>query len=202
VEEAKILLVEDEPDIRELVRLYLLNHNYQVMEAEDGTQALELVKKENPDLMILDIVLPDFDGVEVCRQVRENYSFPIIFLSCKMESEDIISGLDTGGDDYITKPFDPGILVSRVKASLRRYYSAEKNRRKPETDADRLIEPLTRREMEILALIEQGLTNQEIALHFHISTGTVKGYNNQIFGKLKAKNRTQAILRARELHLF
>ncbi|MGG1636134.1 response regulator transcription factor [Paenibacillus sp. NRS-1760] len=125
-EGAKILIVDDEKEIRELIGLYLRNHGLQVVMAKDGNQTLGLLKQEKPDLVILDIVLPDMDGVELCRRIREYSDIPIVFLSCKKEADDIIGGLDTGGDDYMTKPFDPMVLVSRVKANLRRVSSIQK----------------------------------------------------------------------------
>lgn len=123
---AKIMIVDDEEEIRGLIALYLRNHGFQVVMAKDGSQTLALLKQEKPDLMVLDIVLPDTDGVELCRRIREHSDIPIVFLSCKREADDIIAGLDTGGDDYMTKPFDPMVLVSRVKANLRRVAAGQK----------------------------------------------------------------------------
>lgn len=123
---AKILIVDDEEEIRGLIGLYLRNHGFQVVMAKDGSQTIAQLKQEKPDLIVLDIVLPDTDGVELCRRIREHSDIPIIFLSCKREADDIITGLDTGGDDYMTKPFDPMVLVSRVKANLRRVAAGQK----------------------------------------------------------------------------
>lgn len=205
----KVLLVEDDPDIRELVRLYLQKERFRVMEAGNGQDAIRLVEQEHPNVMILDILLPDVDGLTVCREVRKQSDLPIIFLSCKMEAQDVIHGLEIGADDYVTKPFDPSILVTRVKANLRRY-STQSDAQPKENSSELpfakeqplLLEPLTKREIEVISLIEKGFTNQEIAAHFHISLGTVKGYNNQLYAKLKVRNRTQAILRARQLGLL
>ncbi|GLI08440.1 DNA-binding response regulator [Paenibacillus tyrfis] len=119
-DEAKILIVDDDEEIRGLIALYLQNHGFRVLMAEEGGQIVELLLREKPDLIILDIVLPDTDGVQLCRRIREHSDIPILFLSCKREADDIIAGLDTGGDDYMTKPFDPLVLVARVKANLRR----------------------------------------------------------------------------------
>ncbi|MGD8192219.1 response regulator [Brevibacillus ginsengisoli] len=205
--EPNILLVEDDPDIRELVRLYLNKEGFHVLEAATGEEAIRLAKQECPALMILDILLPGLDGMTVCKEVRKQSDLPIIFLSCKMDSSDIIKGLDIGADDYVTKPFDPSILVSRVKAQMRRY----QNRSMPVSELTSPIplpqletnhEPLTKRESEVLSLIARGYTNQEIAAYFHISLGTVKGYNNQLYSKLQVKNRTQAIMQARQLGIL
>lgn len=116
----KILIVDDEPEMSQLISMYLEDERYQVKVAENGKQALKLARTEKPDLIILDIFLPDMDGVEVCQELRHYTSVPILFLSCKSDDIDKIVGLRVGGDDYITKPFSPGELVARVKAHLRR----------------------------------------------------------------------------------
>ncbi|OPH61392.1 DNA-binding response regulator [Paenibacillus ferrarius] len=115
-----IMLVEDEEDIRELVRLYLINEGYQVSVAETGEQAMALASKERFDLFVLDIMLPDVNGMELCRSIRANSNAIILFLTCKRESDDIIAGLENGADDYVVKPFNPKMLVARVTGHLRR----------------------------------------------------------------------------------
>jgi DNA-binding response OmpR family regulator len=115
-----ILLVEDEQEISELVSMYLEDERYQVLVAENGQEALKLARREKPDLIILDILLPDMDGVELCQEMRHFTNVPILFLSCKGDDIDKIVGLRVGGDDYITKPFSPSELVARIKAHLRR----------------------------------------------------------------------------------
>lgn len=192
------MLVEDDPSIRELVGLYLMANDYEVREAGDISQAQAMLQHEHPDFMILDVLLPDGTGFELCRTLRQNGSeVPMLFLTCKNDTEDIVSGLELGGDDYMTKPFDPLILVSRIKAHMRRQAKQEKKEKAQPVQAE-WIEPLTKREKEILSLIKAGFTNQEIAQHYQISLGTVKGYNNQLFSKLGAKNRTHAIMLATE----
>ncbi|WZL73916.1 response regulator transcription factor [Clostridiaceae bacterium 35-E11] len=116
----KILVVDDESEIRDLIYLYLNREGFQVLEASNGQEARELTYHERPDLIILDILLPAQDGLELCSQLRKTTDAPIIFLSCKSEDIDKILGLTVGGDDYITKPFSPRELVARVKAHLRR----------------------------------------------------------------------------------
>jgi DNA-binding response OmpR family regulator len=117
----KILVVDDEAEISELISLYLVKDGFQVSTAENGQQAIEIAHKEKPDLIILDVLLPDIDGLEVCQVLRKYYNVPILFLSCKIKDIDKILGLTVGGDDYITKPFSPGELIARVKAHLRRH---------------------------------------------------------------------------------
>lgn len=116
----KILVVDDETEISELIALYLSKNGYSVITAYTGYSALDLVAKHNPDLIVLDIFLPDIDGLELCQEIRKKSDAPVIFLSCRSEETDKILGLAVGGDDYITKPFSPGELIARIKAHLRR----------------------------------------------------------------------------------
>ncbi|NPV93156.1 MAG: response regulator transcription factor [Firmicutes bacterium] len=116
----RILVVDEEKEISDLIRLYLIREGYQVLVAGTGKQALELSHIHRPELIILDIVLPDLDGYEVCQKLRTRSTAPIIFLSCKDQSLDKVLGLEIGGDDYMTKPFDPAELTARVRAHLRR----------------------------------------------------------------------------------
>lgn len=116
----KIMIVDDAPDLREVLRLYLVNAGYEVEEAGDGAEALEKIKYWEPDLMILDIMMPRLDGYGFIKALGEERTFPVIFLSAKTEVEDKIKGLHMGADDYIAKPFDPGEVLARVMAVLRR----------------------------------------------------------------------------------
>lgn len=117
-----VLVVDDEKEIRDLIEIYLLNSGYNVIKAEDGKEALDILKKENIHLMILDIMMPKMDGIEVCRKVRESLNIPILMLSAKSEDMDKIQGIMTGADDYLTKPFNPLELTVRVKSLIRRAY--------------------------------------------------------------------------------
>ncbi|MDI3256718.1 MAG: response regulator transcription factor [Kyrpidia sp.] len=116
----KVLVVEDDGELRELVELYLRSHGYRTASAENGRRALELLCREQPDLLILDVLLPDMNGVELCRRIRRSSDVPVLFLSWKGTPGDIVAALEEGGDDYLTKPFDPMVLLARVKARLRR----------------------------------------------------------------------------------
>lgn len=116
----KILVVDDEEEIRDLIGLYLSQNGFQVTATGNGLEAIQLAAAEKPDLIILDILLPGLDGIEVCQELRRNSSIPVLFLSCKGDEADKILGLTVGGDDYITKPFSPAELLARVKAHLRR----------------------------------------------------------------------------------
>ncbi|SFP45180.1 response regulator transcription factor [Salibacterium halotolerans] len=128
----KILIVEDEEDIRRLITMYL-NKRYDVVTIVDGNDVLDAVKQTKPDLILLDIMLPGKSGIEICADLREyDQETPILFLSAKREFEDKIQGLDTGADDYITKPFDPGELVARIQANLRRHDVLDTQNTQPE----------------------------------------------------------------------
>lgn len=115
-----ILIADDDPHIREVVSFALGKAGFQTCEAADGRQCLDTYFLKAPDLLILDILMPEMDGTEVCREIRKTSSVPVIFLSSKDEEIDRIVGLELGGDDYVTKPFSPRELVARVKAVLRR----------------------------------------------------------------------------------
>ncbi len=116
-----ILVVDDEKEIADVIELYLQNDQYTVYKFYTGEEALECIKTTKIDLAILDILLPDIDGFEILKQIRESYTFPVIMLTAKTEDIDKITGLTLGADDYIPKPFNPMELVARVKAQLRRY---------------------------------------------------------------------------------
>lgn len=118
----KILVVEDEKNILEVIEAYLLKEGFRVITAEDGEMALELFKTEKIHLIVLDLMLPKISGEEVCTAIRATSDIPIIMLTAKVDEDDKIEGLTIGADDYITKPFSPRELVSRVKALLRRSY--------------------------------------------------------------------------------
>ena len=115
-----ILVVDDEANIRELARLYLEKDGFSVVTAMDGEQALAQVRQDPPALMVLDLMLPEVDGWDVCRQIRASSDLPIIMLTARDEDVDKIVGLELGADDYLTKPFNPRELVARVRAILRR----------------------------------------------------------------------------------
>lgn len=116
-----VLIVDDEPEIADLVELYLKNEGFTVYKFYTAREALQCIEEEKLDLAILDIMLPEIDGFTICRKIREKYTFPVIMLTAKNQEIDKISGLTLGADDYVTKPFLPLELIARVKAQLRRY---------------------------------------------------------------------------------
>lgn len=117
---ADILLVDDDPHLREVVRYALARDGHDVREAENGLEALASFERAPPDLLVLDVLMPELDGLGVCRELRKTSNVPILFLSSRGEEMDRVLGLDMGGDDYLTKPFSTRELVSRVRALLRR----------------------------------------------------------------------------------
>lgn len=141
----RILVVDDEKEIADLVEVYLKNEGYIVYKCYNGTDALKCVGSTEIDLLILDVMLPDIDGFRICQKIREEFFYPIIMLTAKVEDMDKIMGLTIGADDYITKPFNPLEVVARVKTQLRRYVrynqatSAEKNMSVTEFDIRGLI---------------------------------------------------------------
>ena len=116
-----VLVVEDDKEIREGVEIYLKSHGYEVFQAADGVEGLEVIEKEDIHLAIVDIMMPRMDGISMVVKLREKYDFPVIFLSAKSEEVDKIMGLNMGADDYVTKPFTPMELLARVNSQLRRY---------------------------------------------------------------------------------
>jgi two-component system alkaline phosphatase synthesis response regulator PhoP len=164
-----ILVVDDEPNIVELSKLYLQQEGYQVEGVGNGNSAMNKIATSKPSLIVLDLMLPDMDGFEVCRQIRKNSDVPILMLTARKEDVDKIVGLELGADDYITKPFNPRELVARVKAILRRYKAGLKSgeaievgslridpaRREATIDGQQLR--LRTKEFDLLATLAQNL---------------------------------------------
>ncbi|WP_127586851.1 response regulator [Paenibacillus koleovorans] len=120
----RVLIVDDDTEVRELIAMELQDRQWLTVEAKDGMEAIRLCREQRPDLVLLDVMMPGMDGFEVCRRIREQSSVPVIFLTSRQLSEDIVRGLDVGADDYITKPFDPAVLEARLNSSLRRIETA------------------------------------------------------------------------------
>jgi two-component system response regulator VanR len=126
---ANILIVDDEKEIADLVSIYLGNEDFNVYKYYSSNDVLRDLNKMDIDLAILDVMMPEIDGFELCHRIREKYTFPIIFATAKVEDMDKITGLTIGADDYVTKPFQPLELVARVKAQLRRYQKYNNNKK-------------------------------------------------------------------------
>ena len=142
----KVLIADDEAEIRDVLHLYLEKDGYDVIEAADGMEAMEKLRKERPDLAILDIMMPGLDGYRVLRNIRENNNIPVIMLSAKDTDADKILGLDLGADDYITKPFGPLEAVARVNSNIRRFYSLGSGN---DGDKDKVMKELTVQDLRL-----------------------------------------------------
>ena len=160
----KILIVDDEPQIVEICRDYLMAAGYETVTASNGAQGLSLARREKPDLIVLDLMMPEMDGLDVTREIRRESDVPIIMLTARVEETDKLIGLELGADDYITKPFSPRELVARIRVVLRRVVSTpdsdtiragnvELNRAHYEVHLPDKTVPLTSTEFEILATL-------------------------------------------------
>lgn len=145
----KILVVDDDVNICELLRLYIERDDYQVIIANDGEQAVELFNREQPDLVLLDIMLPKMDGWQVCKEIRKTSNRPIIMLTAKGELFDKILGLELGADDYIIKPFEAKEVIARIHAVLRRTSTNEEKEKVKEINWDKLSINLTNYELRV-----------------------------------------------------
>ena len=131
----RVLIVDDEPSIVELVRFTLEKEGFQCEVASDGLQALEKVERTQPDVVVLDLMLPGLDGLEVCRRIRQKTAVPIVMLTAKASEVDKVVGLELGADDYVTKPFSPRELVARIRAVLRRFQAAKQAQEQAQAQA-------------------------------------------------------------------
>lgn len=129
----KILIVDDDKEIRKLVEIYLRNEGFETISASDGVEAIQVLESQPVDMMILDVMMPRMDGIQTCMKIRENNPIPILMLSAKSEDLDKILGLTSGADDYLSKPFNPLELVARVKSQFRRQDMFKKATRKDES---------------------------------------------------------------------
>ncbi len=171
----RILVVDDDVNICELLRLYLEKDGYQTYVANDGEQALKLAELHNPDLILLDIMLPVLDGWQVCREIRKTSNVPIIMLTAKGETFDKVLGLELGADDYVTKPFDTKEVVARMKAVLRRTGEAEKTASAKEVRYDKLRINITNYE---LVVDDKSIDTppKELELIYHLASNPNRVY--------------------------
>ncbi len=164
----KIMIVDDDTNICELLRLYLEKDGFDTVVANDGADAVKLFGEKNPDLILLDVMLPSLDGWQVCREIRKSSEVPIIMLTAKGETFDKVLGLELGADDYVTKPFDTKEVIARIKAVLRRSKSGKENNKK-EVVYDKLRINLTNYEM-IVDGKQIDTPPKELELIFHLAS--------------------------------
>ena len=202
---ASILVVDDNPKfLADALPMY----GYDVVIAKDGLEALKILgeKKHNFDLILLDVMMPNMDGWDTLKAIRSNKDLkyiPVIMITAVSEDQKVVSGLKIGADDYIVKPFILPNLLARIEAVLRRcQWQKESLPQEKALNKDVNIDALTPKEKEVLALVAQGASNQEIADKLFVRDVTVKTHLNSIFKKLKVTNRTQAVLLAMQMNLI
>ena len=171
----KILIVDDDKNICELLRLYLEKDGFSTIVANDGGQALTAAQINNPDLILLDIMMPILDGWQVCREIRKTSNVPIIMLSAEGESCDKVLGLELGADDYVTKPFDSKEVVARIKAVLRRMGEGDKADRVKEVRYDKLRINITNYELEVNGE-RMDTPPKELELVYHLASNPNRVY--------------------------
>lgn len=174
----RILVVDDEERMVRFIRLNLEHDGFQVVQATRGMQAINVMREEMPDLILLDIMMPDIDGFEVLRIIRETSNVPVIMLTAKGEEDDKVKGLELGADDYITKPFSPRELVSRIKAVLRRFDSTSDPAKEVIQVDDRLKLDFNRREIWVDGeLVKLRPTEYRLLYHLVQNAGWVLTYD-------------------------
>lgn len=171
----KILIVDDDLNICELLRLYLEKDGFETVVANDGEQAVALAQKSNPDLILLDIMLPKLDGWQVCREIRKTSETPIIMLTAKGETFDKILGLELGADDYVSKPFDAKEVIARIKAVLRRSSDKDKANAVKEVTFDKLRINLTNYELVVNG-VQIDTPPKELELVYHLASNPNRVY--------------------------
>ena len=171
----KILIVDDDANICELLRLYLEKDGFDTVVANDGEQAVEYASKYSPDLILLDIMLPKLDGWQVCREIRKTSETPIIMLTAKGETFDKILGLELGADDYVSKPFDTKEVIARIKAVLRRANDSDKGSQISEVRYDKLRINLTNYELEVNG-VKIDTPPKELELIYHLASNPNRVY--------------------------
>jgi DNA-binding NarL/FixJ family response regulator len=200
----RILVIEDEPEMRRNITALLRYHEYQTIEAENGRKGLELARREKPDLILCDVMMPELDGHSVLQALQQDSGLaliPFIFLTAKGDKDDLRSGMNLGADDYLTKPVANKDLVNAIEARLRRAELQANREFKPDfTSSEPLLTfGLTPRAAETLLWLAQGKTNPDIATILGITESTVKKHVQEIFEKLGVETRGAATVRALEV---
>lgn len=171
----KILIVDDDENICELLRLYLQKDGFETIVANDGEQAVEYASKYSPDLILLDIMLPKLDGWQVCREIRKKSNVPIIMITAKSETFDKVLGLELGADDYIVKPFDTKEVIARIKAISRRIGQGSTETEVKEVRYDKLVVNMTRYELRVDGKV-MDTPPKELELLFYLASNPNRVY--------------------------
>ncbi|MGD1702548.1 response regulator transcription factor [Dapis sp. BLCC M229] len=197
-DQGRLMLVDDDPNLILLVKDYLEFRGYQVITAENGREALELLEEQVPDLIICDVMMPEMDGYTLVQHIRENSAtewVPVLFLSAKGQSQDRVKGLNTGADVYIVKPFEPEELVAQVESSLKQASRLIKHQNSgvssgPTIKVRRNVE-LTPTELKVVQLVAKGMANRDIAQIMEVSQRTIESHVSNMLGKTGLHNRTE-----------
>jgi len=172
---AKILVADDDRNICELLRMYLEKDGFSVVIAGNGEEALKKFDEEEPDLLLLDVMMPRLDGWQVCRELRKKSECPIIMITAKGETFDKVLGLELGADDYVVKPFEPKEIIARIKAVLRRTGKASGENDKKEVNYDRLTVNMTKYELKVGGKVID-TPPKELELLFHLASNPNRVY--------------------------
>src|SRR5438552_1637671 len=200
----KILVIEDEPEMRRNITALLRYHGYEPIEAENGRKGVDLARREKPDLILCDVMMPELDGYGVLQTLQQDAGLaliPFVFLTAKGDKDNLRSGMNLGADDYLTKPVANTDLVQAIEARLRRSEQHARREFKPDfSSAQPLLKlGLTPRATETLLWLCQGKTNPDIATILGITESTVKKHVQEIFEKLGVETRGAATVRAMEV---
>jgi DNA-binding NarL/FixJ family response regulator len=198
LEQKRLMLVDDDPNLIVLVKDYLEFRGYDVLTAENGRQALELLQKTIPDLIICDVMMPEMDGYTLVEHIREDPRtewVPVLFLSAKGQSQDKVKGLTTGADVYMVKPFEPEELVAQVESSLKQASRLIKHQSQNDNNTT-TIKPrrqveLTTTEIKVVKLVAQGLSNRDVADIMNVSQRTIESHVSNMLQKTGLHNRTE-----------
>jgi len=195
----RLLLIDDDPNLILLVKDYLEFRGYEVLTAENGREALEVLEKDLPDMIICDVMMPEMDGYSLVKHVREDARtswIPVLFLSAKGQSQDRVKGLNTGADVYMVKPFEPEELVAQVESSLKQAARIADHRpgRSPEAGPKIQVPfdvELTPTELRVVQYVARGMANREIAEELNVSQRTIESHVSNMLGKTGLHNRTE-----------
>lgn len=197
-EHKRLLLIDDDPNLILLVKDYLEFRGYEVITAENGREAIEVLEQEIPDMIICDVMMPEMDGYAFVNEVRQEERtswIPILFLSAKGQSQDKIKGLNIGADVYMVKPFEPEELVAQVEASLKQAYRQRQQTGGSGENEAKIQVPfdvhLTQTELKVVQFVARGLANRDIAQELNVSQRTVESHVSNMLGKTGLNNRTE-----------
>jgi len=194
----RLLLIDDDPNLILLVKDYLEFRGYEVMTAENGREALEVLERDIPDMIICDVMMPEMDGYSLENHVREDPRtswIPVLFLSAKGQSQDRVKGLNTGADVYMVKPFEPEELVAQVEAALKQAARIAERPSKGMENGPKIQGPfdveLTPTELRVVQFVARGMANREIADELNVSQRTIESHVSNMLGKTGLHNRTE-----------